>query len=177
VARVDRRAAVLSGRYRGLAARRCRPLRPAAGTGRVNVVHVPLGPLAESFERTEQRPTERGEGVFRMGWYDGVHGPGDETVVLQAPKRLSQHLLGNAANLARQIAVALRLSSQPMHDEDRPFVRDEIEHLLRGTAVIEDVWLMDSTHHEVGIAQGGAYFPRRRRWRRGLGCNSRRRPS
>jgi hypothetical protein len=36
---------------------------------------------------------------------------------------------------------------------------------------------MASTHHKVGIAQGGAYFPRRRRWRRGLGYNSRRTPS
>jgi hypothetical protein len=93
VARVDRRAAVLSGWYRELAARRCRPLRPAAGAGRVNVVHVPLGPFAKSFERTEQRPTERGKGVFRMGWYDGVHRPRDETVVLEAPKGLGQHLL------------------------------------------------------------------------------------
>ena len=61
----------------------------------------------------------------------------DQTVALETPQRLGEHLLGNPADLALKRSVTHGAAGKNLDDERSPFVSDSVEHQPGGAAWIE----------------------------------------
>ena len=61
----------------------------------------------------------------------------DQTVALETPQRLGEHLLGNPADLALKRSVTHGAAGKNLDDEGGPFVSYTVEHQSRGTARIQ----------------------------------------
>jgi hypothetical protein len=81
---------------------------------------VVLDPYAQLGERSHEVLAQRGQGVFDLGRYNRVHLARDQTVPLQAPQGLGEHLLqvaplsaGAADRGARRRARAQKVPGSP----------------------------------------------------------------
>jgi hypothetical protein len=61
----------------------------------------------------------------------------DQTVALETPQRLGEHLLGNPADLALKRSVTHGAAGKNLDDKGRPLVGDAIEDQPGGAAGIE----------------------------------------
>ena len=101
--------------------------------GNRDAVDVRLGPIANSGNRLDERPSEWSEFVFDARRHFGVNRAADEAVALQTAQRLRQHLLRNAVDAPLQMREALGFVLQQANNQYRPFIGDAIQHATRWT--------------------------------------------
>jgi uncharacterized membrane protein len=92
---------------------------------------VLLRPLADRVHRFVNGSSEARKRVLDLGRHDGMDPAGDETVSLEIPEGLREHLLVDATNSSQQLSVAHRVVFMKRADDERgPAVGDAIEHAL-----------------------------------------------
>jgi hypothetical protein len=133
------------------------------GLSAANFLQVFVGPLGQRPDGRAQRAPERREFVLHAWWNFGVNRAFDQTVALQIPQRLREHLLRDAPDRTPQFVetARLRLGEDP-DDERRPLVGDSVQDCSGRTVFAIDLRVCRkgrlSGFHMVTGLLSGAYL-------------------
>src|SRR5437870_2470179 len=106
---------------------------PPGSGGGGHLLDVRRAPLERTFQWHGQALAEGSQGVLD-GEGSGPGDPaGDEPELLELAHRLREHLLGDPADRALQLAVAQRGLAEGADDEGTPLVDDGLEDLIAGS--------------------------------------------
>src|ERR1700722_7162791 len=108
-------------------------------SGLLYLFNVRLGPPTDTAHHIAQRAAQLGQRVFNARRNTGINPARHNPVAFQAAKRIRQDLLRDTVDRPADLSKAQCPVRQPAYDEDRPFIRDTIQHLTCRAIVVEYV--------------------------------------
>src|SRR5262245_51786428 len=103
----------------------------------LDVRHVVVGPIGERDQQLGRGPAQRGEGILDPNRDLCVDVSVYETVALEASERVREHLLGGAAKVVVEAAVAANAAGKQVKQIDLPFRREKVARSSRAVDHLE----------------------------------------
>src|SRR5271170_4102998 len=89
-----------------------------------------------------------GQAVLGLRRHDCVHGPFDQTVILQRTKNLNQHLLRDIGNLSLQLVETAYTPRETIEHDRRPLIANHVKQPARREASVKYFGCVKGSHSE-----------------------------